>query len=151
MIPRIVPRRLYRGAVIVSSGSCGGLYNGSSGAELLVVWARGYYAGTNSHNLWANYQGNVGTLAACYPIRGTEASGPGQTTTGTVPSTFNTDWIEGIGPAMVQPAVPLIPFSILDPGWSLLVQPGNAETTYISFLFQVCHPEEVLWVDSPDA
>ena len=130
--PRLVNLRRCARGYIVDSGEATNttiaLTNNSLGPELILVWQIGFpSSGGNIPQV--SYQRGLGltTGGVVQPIVPGDAPPPGLLQSGDVATAFPFDWQwRNSTPLPLWPAT--FPFAVLQPGWSLAIQAGDAPT-----------------------
>lgn len=122
------------------------LYNNSTGPDLLLVHmiTCGILGSTSDSIVCA--QGSIGgTPATVFPMVTDEAPIPGIVSSSLTQAIITEQfWLVNTGPGKTDYfAGGGLPARVLRPGWSLIVQDGNALVLSVSFLWEAVHTEDI--------
>lgn len=147
------PRRCMRGGVLrFTPANLGtvGLYNNSTGPELLVLWYLSWST-QNGLAVMGIQRGIVGTAQSTIaPLVTGETIYAGQVTKGDTATAVNADLMPYFPSYESTTLHPTLPWAILQPGWSFLIQDNTTgDAMNASFIWQSIHSEDLYGLPCP--
>ena len=143
---RFNPYRAMRGASYSQAATnlaTFGLYNNTRGAELLVLWiASCIFGGDIISGLHQGLAGTVQTNTT--PFMPSQAPTAGQVTFQDTASVISYDLAPVFQNNLAPHMNPIVPWIVLEPGWSYLFQDQKTgQTDSMSFIWQSVHREDL--------
>jgi hypothetical protein len=110
------------------------LYNDTQGAELLVVWVMFCSSTATALINGGTIQGSLGgTVGVKTPLVIGSVGMAGQVTQIDSPAAMVDDFSLFFGPGILAPLAPILPWAVLQPGWSFWLQDSLAGDAFNGF------------------
>lgn len=139
------------GVFIATPTNLGGLalYNNSQGAELLVVWFWSLSPdGANLGGIGVFKGKPPGSAVTPSPLVTDEAIYAGQLVQLDTTTVYARDFVTGFTAVPQGDLSPMLPWAVLQPGWSLVLQDQTtADPCAANIIWQVAHPQDLYGKD----